>query len=210
MLPQTFIRKKVEVICRWESMTPEQKIEFEKYKHTVIGDDSEAAAFSNFSKLFRREKYEYTRIFSMNGIEFLFPDAEFTKEITGEYDQIIVAEEIKTIVYVEYKATFSGNHARKKQQFIKFRSLLDTHFPIDEGWVLVTSYGFAKYPACDKNNPVVPCATCQKFVFLVQSFPEISAWFNSIISLRKQQLQGMPIAYKESEAVQIHHQQVSR
>ena len=102
MVPHTFVRKKAEVIKKWESMTPEQQKEFEKYRKTIIGDDSEAAAFTNFRSLFQKREHKSVRIFSMNGIEFLFPDAEFTKEITGEYDQIIIADTIKTIIYVEF------------------------------------------------------------------------------------------------------------
>ena len=181
-VPHTFIRKKPEVVLNWAQLTDEQKDEFEKHKNLIMGDESEEAAFTNFARLFRRPEFEDLRIVSFNGVEFLFPDASYRKEITGEYDQIIVVEYVKAVFYVEYKRTFSGNHARKKRQFEKFRSLLQTHFPFGEGWKLVTSYGFSKWPdSCAEH----PWAKCMEHVFMVENYDQMEAWFDNMLAKLK-------------------------
>ena len=182
-MPNTFIRKKPQITSKWARMTPEQQAEFEKYRHTILGDDYEESAFSNFARLFRENiRYKKLRIFSMNGTEFLFPDAEMKAEITGEYDQVIVVEAAKVVVYAEYKGTFSGNHARKKRQFERFREHLTNHFPAGEGWKLVTSYGFGKWPEPqDGGVGKRPCRRCEKFTFLVGDYQGIKDWFDNIM-----------------------------
>ena len=183
IVPHTFIRKKPEAIMKWTEMSPEQQAELEKYKLTIVGDDAEATAFANFARLLREKRYRPLRIFTFNGVEFLFPDGSYSKQITGEYDQIIVVDVAKVVVYLEYKRTFSGNHARKKRQFEKFAQHLRNHFPVGEGWRLVTSYGFEKWPEQYEGSGMKrPCDNCRPFVFMIDDYEAMSGWFDNIIS----------------------------
>ena len=91
---------------------------------------------------------------------------------------------VKAVIYVEYKRTFSSSHARKKRQFEKFGDLLRAHFPADEGWRLVTSYGFAKWPEAREGEEESsrPCEKCRDFVFMVSDFEGMKAWFDNSLS----------------------------
>ena len=160
-------------------MTKEEQEKHEKKKNTIWGDESEAMAFSNFSQLFSKEQYRSARIFSLNGIEYMFPNSEMTNEKTGEFDQIIVVDLAKIVIYVEYKRTFSASHAKRKRQFEHFRDLFEKHFPKGKGWRLVTSYGFSKWPEGDSTRR--PCKNCMKYVFLIDDLPGMTAWFDRLI-----------------------------
>ena len=164
-------------------MTPEQREAFQKDKALIIGEESELAAFSNFARLFREENCRGLVLF--NGVvEFLYPDAEFKVEITGEFDHILILERERCLVYNELKTTFSRSHALKKRQFEKFRRLLQDHFPIGDGWRLILCYGFTRWPG---SNPEAvdnrPCSKCGEFVFMVKDFESIKTWYRGITSL---------------------------
>ena len=139
-VPSAFIKKKPEVAKKYDEMTEVQRKHYARHKSLITGDESEQAAFTNFARLFREERYEAERIVVFHGLEFIFPSEDFTRQLTGEYDQIFVVEKRRLILYLENKTTFSRNHALKKRQFEKFRELLDIQFPVGEGWKLVTAY----------------------------------------------------------------------
>ena len=90
----------------------------------------------------------------------------------------------RLIVYVEYKATFSANHARKKKQFERFRDLLRNHFPVGQGWRLVTAYGFGRWPRTeDGEKCLLPCKKCEKFTFLVDDKEGIGKFLEYLLAL---------------------------
>ena len=167
-------------------MTPEEQDKYQKYKHTVLGDESEQMAFSNFSRLFSDRRYDRVRIFSLNGIEYLFPNSDMSREKTGEFDQILVVDVAKIVVYIEYKRTFSAAHAKKKRQFEHFREFFEANFPSGKGWKLVTCYGFAKWPQQGELAVNLrPCADCRPYVFLINDLSDMRKWFDHLMSVHK-------------------------
>ena len=167
-------------------MTPNEQKKFEKNKHTLFGDESERLAFSNFSHLFADRKYNSTKIFSLNGIEFLFPNSDMSKEKTGEFDQVLVVDVAKIVIYIEYKRTFSAAHAKKKRQFEHFRQFFETNFPSGKGWKLVTSYGFTKWPEQGQSAvDLRPCADCRPYVFLINDSKDMRDGFDDLLSVHK-------------------------
>ena len=191
--PHTFVRKIPKVLTPWEEMTPEQQEFFGPHKNTILGDESECAAFGSFAQLFRQPKYESYRIFSLNGVEFLFPNENSTDGIVGEFDQVFIAQSIRTVMYIEYKVTFSAKHAQKKKQFERFKKLLQSHFPMGDGWRLVFCYGFSRYP--DYNGKALPCKNCSPFTFLVNDRAALEEWFDCLLAKLAQEDQGWHIAY---------------
>lgn len=181
-VPSVFIKKDPTVIKHVDDMTDSQKKELERRLPMIRGTQSEQASFTNFVKLFRQAKYLALRIVFFNGIEFLYPDSAFEKEFKGEFDQIIVDESKKAIIYAELKTTFSKSHAIRKRQFERFKSLVDTHFPVGEGWKLVTAYGFTEWPKSQDNGepPQRPCEACGKHIFFVNDFGSIQRWYNGL------------------------------
>lgn len=173
------MRKVGEVLKMWDDMSPHEQKRYTKKKNTILGDEIEALAFSNFARLLSNWQYKKAKIFSLNGIEYMFPNCDMTAEKTGEFDQIIVVDSIKTVVYVEYKRTFSASHAKRKRQFEHFREFFETNFPSGEGWELVTSYGFKKWP---EGGNLRPCKECEQFVFLVEDLNSMKCWFDTLLS----------------------------
>lgn len=184
VIPNVFMRKKPELLKRLADMSPEQAATFERDKAMIIGEESEMEAFSNFMRLFREEGSRDLVLF--NGVEFLYPDAEFKTALTGEFDHILILRAKKCIVYNELKTTFSKSHALKKRQFEKFTRLLRDHFPIGEGWRLILCYGFARWPGSSADDTDRrPCSKCAQFVFMVNDYASIKAWFKGIESLSR-------------------------
>ena len=183
IVPPVFIPKIGGVHKDWEDMTAEEQEYLQEKVKTIWGDESEKMAFSNFSHLLSEGKYEETKIFSLNGIEYMFPNSNLTEGKTGEFDQIIVVDVIKTVIYVEYKRTFNAAHAKRKRQFEHFRKLFEDHFPHDEGWKLVTSYGFTKWPDQGQSESARrPCKDCERFVFMSNDLNMMKKWLDSLLS----------------------------
>ena len=172
-------------------MTPEQREHFEAHRKTLVGDESERECFNNLKRLlagcdcseqginrgqhkcFFKRSAERLRIALFSGVEFLFPDADLKKELVGEFDEVLVVDELKLVIYCELKGTFSKSHALKKQQFGRFKALLENHFPIGEGWRLSTVYGFGKLPGSTKL-----CKRCSPYVFMMNDFESMRRWFD--------------------------------
>ena len=175
-------------------MTPEQREHFEAHRNTLVGDESERECFNNLKRLlagcdcseqginrgqhkcFFKRSAERLRIALFSGVEFLFPDADLKKELVGEFDEVFVIDELKVVVYCELKGTFSRSNALKKQQFKRFKNLLETHFPLGEGWRYATVYGFSKLPEGAKL-----CDRCSKHVFMVHDLDSMTTWFANLV-----------------------------
>ena len=181
-VPNTFIKKRPEAIKPWSAMTVEQKQHFAKHKALIKGDESEEASFTNLSRVLSQKRYRKNRIFVFNGVEFLFPDSDFKTGLVGEFDHIIVDESKNAIIYIELKTTFSRSHAIRKRQFEKFRALVQLHFPMGEGWRLVTAYGFTEWPNSMDEGAFArrPCIECAKNVFFVDDPSSIQRWYDGI------------------------------
>ena len=162
-------------------MSERERDHFRTKHATIKGTQSEQASFTNFARLFRQREHEAMRIVFFNGVEFLYPDSSFENEMKGEFDQIIIDDSKKVIIYTELKTTFSRKQALKKRQFERFKSLVDTHFPVGEGWKLVTAYGFTEWPKPQDNEPSLrPCTTCATNIFFVIDFESIQAWYKGL------------------------------
>ena len=151
-VPDVFIPKVPRAQKKLEDMTAEQREHFEEFKKTLVGDESERACFGNLRRLLTvcncplsvkrgqeghqciLKGHPNLRIFSFAGTEFLYPDAEYKKTLTAEFDNIFIIDALKAIVYCELKGTFSKSHALKKKQFERFKSLIGELFPLGEGW----------------------------------------------------------------------------
>ena len=197
-VPDVLIPKVPRVQKRIEDMTDEERERFSKHLATIVGDESEKDCFENFKKILttcdcskkrRRtdqhkcfyKKYAMNmRTILFNGVEFLFPDAESKKELKGEFDEVQVIDELKLIIYAELKVTFSRNLANKKDQFGRFKELIQSHFPVGEGWRVATSYGFSKLP---ENGRL--CQECAKYVFFVNKTESMRKWMNNIVKTLK-------------------------
>ena len=182
-------------------MTTSQLAHFNSEVALLRGDESEQSSFSNFAKLFCGAKYAHMRIFLFNGVEFLYPDAKGSKALTGEFDQIIIDESKKAIIYTELKTTFSRSHAVKKRQFERFLELIRCHFPVGMGWKLVTAYGFTEWPAKkpDDGSPEMrPCTECAKNVFFVNDFQSIANWYDGLEEQLGKTSVGRDIVFDES------------
>ena len=167
-------------------MTADEQKKYEKKKHTIWGDETEKKAFSNFTNILSEGKYKDAKIFSLNGIEYLFPNYDKSKEKTGEFDQIFVMDIAKIVVYVEYKRTFSAAHAKKKRQFEHFREFFESNFPSGEDWKLVTCYGFTKWPQQGNSlSALRPCPDCMPYVFMINDLREMRNWLDSLLSSHK-------------------------
>ena len=194
-MPHTFIKKQPKAIKRLRDMTKEQSEHFKKDHNLLKGDESESAFFSSLVTIFRQEKYRKNRIFIFNGVEFLYPGREvpqFESEtqkmihdlqgLIGEFDTVIIDESKKLITYVELKYTFSRNHSIKKDQFVRFKKLLDNHMPVGKGWRLATAYGFSMWPKDNEDGTPSkkPCQRCSKNVFMVDDVEKIQTWYDSL------------------------------
>ena len=173
-------------------MTEEQRTHFSKEKALLRGDESERSAFSNFAELFHNKKYSDMHIFLFNGVEFLYPDSKCTKVLTGEFDQVIIDESKKAIIYTELKTTFSRSHAVKKKQFERFLELISCHFPVGQGWRLVTAYGFTEWPTPqeDGSPEMRPCNECAKNIFFVNNLKGIADWYDGLEEQLRNQTAG--------------------
>ena len=193
IVPEVFVPKLPEYQTKPDELTKAQKEELNRHKSVIDGDQSEKACFENVHRLLaecrcskrRRNQNNHKcimktrpnlRIFNFSGTEFVFPDQQLKKTLTAEFDNIFIIDELKVIVYCELKGAFSKAQARKKKQFLRFKELIEAHFPVGEGWKLVTSYGFTRYP----ENAKRPCDKCSKFVFLVNDFGSMLRWFENL------------------------------
>ena len=124
------------------------------------------------------------KIVLFTGIEFLFPSVEKDVTLVGEFDHILVIDSLKLIIYCELKATFSRSLAKRKRQFERFKDLLESHFPIGEGWRLATAYGFSRMP---DNGRL--CSSCGDNVFFVNQASSLRKWLDQIFRIKSPSVQ---------------------
>ena len=117
-------------------------------------------------------------------MHFAHPDPSGDNTSIREFDQVMILGKLKVVVCFEVKTSFDPKESTKRQQLQGFKQMLDTHYPMGEGWRLVNVYVFTRW--LDQGKAERLCPACHPFMLRANTEEEVRKWFQDLLARLEQ------------------------